>query len=99
MPRTNNRLTVIGPKAQLQRFHRSAWAKSLGARFCETLENAPERFACQFETEDAPLGPLRRLSRRFPGLTLLLDYENESIRTKGLAKAAAGKLEHCQLNY
>ena len=94
-----NRLTAIGSKQQVKRFHSSRWATALGAKHCELLENSPTRFACQFETEAAPLESLRRLSRRWPRLILLLEYEVDEERIKGLAKAAAAKLEHYQIEY
>jgi hypothetical protein len=94
-----NRLTAIGSKRQVQLFQKSNWATALGARHCELLENSPARFACQFETEAPPLESLGELSRRWPRLTLLLDYEAEEERIKGLAKAQAGQIASCQLEY
>jgi hypothetical protein len=95
----NNRLTVLGSKAQVQQFQKSHWDRHLGARHCELLENSNRRVACRFETKALPLQSLRRLSRRWPGLTLLIDYEVEESRIKGLAKAKAGQLEHCEISY
>jgi len=40
---------------------------------------------------------LQALSRRWVGLVLLLDFEID--RIKGLAKARAGELEHCEIGY
>jgi len=42
---------------------------------------------------------LRLLSRSYPGLVLLLDFELFPERIKGLAKAKAGELEHCEIGY
>ena len=95
----NNRLTVLGSRAQVQRFQKSHWDRRLRARHCELLENSDRRFACQFETEALPVQSLQRLSRAWPGLTLLLDYEVEESRIKGLAKAKAGQLEHYEISY
>jgi hypothetical protein len=95
----SNRLTVIGSKTQVQRFQKSNWDRRLRARYADLVENSPRRFACQFKTERFPLEPLRRLSRRWPRLTLLLDCESEEHRIKGLAKAKAGELDHCEINY
>jgi hypothetical protein len=95
----SNRLTVIGSKRQVQRFRKSNWNTSLCARHCELLENSPTRFACEFKTERLLPESLRKLSRRWPRLTLLLDFESETKRIKGLAKAKAGELEHCEINY
>lgn len=95
----SNRLTVIGPKAQLQRFRRTRWHIPLDSRHEELLENSPGRFACQFETDTPPLEPLRRLSRRWLKLVFLLDFEVEAERSKGLAKAKGGALEKYRLTY
>ena len=95
----NNRLTVLGSKAQVQQFQKSHWDRDLGARHCELLENSNRRFACQFETEALPVQSLQWLSRGWPGLTLLLDYEVEESRIKGLAKAKAGQLEQHEIRY
>jgi hypothetical protein len=96
---SNYRLMVIGAKAQVRQFQDSGWGKGLGARHGEWLENSPSRFVCEFETDAPPLDPLRILSRHWPGLILLLDYEEEEKRIKGLAKAAAGQIAHCQFEY
>ena len=94
-----NRLTVIGPKREVQRFQNIAWEKILRVRYPEPLEFSPRRFVCQFETQPHDLRWLQTLSRRWPGLVLLLDFEIAQRRTKGLAKAQAGKLEHCEISY
>lgn len=93
----SNRLTVLGQKNEVSRFQRSRWERSLAARYAEGLEFSPRRFVCQFESEDHDLARLQTLSRRWPGLVLLLDYETS--RTKGVAKAKAGELEHCEIGY
>ena len=90
------RLTVIGSKHVVQRFQNSAWQKTLRIRYPEPLEFSPRRFVCQFETEGVELQRLQRLSRRWPGLVLLLDFEVG--RIKGIAKAQAGELEHCEIS-
>ena len=94
-----NRLTAIGAKTGLQSFLKSRWETALGAKHCELLENSPGRFSCQFETENLPVESLKRLSWQSPRVTLLLDYEMEKTRIKGLAKAEAGKLEHYEIQY
>ena len=96
---TNNRLAVLGSKRQVGLFQKSNWERLLRARFAELLENSPGRFACQFETESASVKSLSRLSRRWPWLTFLLDYQIEESRIKGLAKAQGGKLDHCEISY
>ncbi len=57
------------------------------------------RYVSIFETDEPPLEPLRKLSRRWPRLVFLLDYEIESERTKGLLKAQTGRIASCQLEY
>lgn len=97
--RCEYRLTVIGSKPEVQRFQNSAWQKTLRVRHPDPLEFSPRRFVCQFETSVHDLQRLQRLSRRWPGLILLLDFEITGHRIKGLAKARAGELEHCEIGY
>ena len=98
--RSECRLTVIGSPRDVKSFQNSAWAKILRLRYPEPLEFSPGRFVCQFETIKAPHWPrLCRLSRRWPGLVLLLDFEVAGQRIKGLAKVRAGELEHCEIGY
>ena len=93
------RLTVIGSRRDVQRFQAGAWEKTLRSRYSEPLELSPRRFVCQFETPTHDLKRLQRLSRSHPRLVLLLDFEAFPGRIKGLAKAAAGELEHCEISY
>lgn len=93
-----NRLTAIGAKTGLQSFLKSRWETALGVKHCELLENSPGRFSCQFETENPPLESLKRLSRRWPRMILLLDYEVEKTRIRGLAKVQAGRIACCQFD-
>jgi hypothetical protein len=93
------RLTVIGTKRDVRRFRASAWEKILRARYYDPLELSPCRFVCQFEIGTPDLLRLRRLSKSQPGLVLLLDFESFPGRIKGLAKAKAGELEHCEISY
>ena len=95
----HNRLTVLGSKREVGRFQNSAWEKLLQVRYLEPLEFSPRRFVCQFETNLHELQRFQALSRRWPGLVLLLDFELTQSRTKGIAKAQAGKLEHCEIGY
>jgi hypothetical protein len=92
-----NRLTVIGAKTTVRKFQRSDWERRLGAKYADLIECPPGRFVCQFETAVAGLKRLQALSRRWPGLVLLLDFEWR--RIKGLARARAGDLEHCEVSY
>ena len=86
-----NRLTVIG---EVSKFERSAWLPAVGGRYYELLELTANRYVCQFETTASPLPALQQLSRLYPGLVLLLEYETG--RTMGLAVIKAGVLDdHC----
>lgn len=95
--RCEQRLTVIGSKRDVRRFQKSQWETMLRVRHLDPLLLCPCRFTCQFETDDPGLKRLQTLSRRWPGLILLLDYE--VARLKGVAKAKAGKLEHHEIRY
>lgn len=95
----NNRLTVIGAQRQVLSFQKSAWATAIGVKHGELLENSTGQFACQFETDDPPLESLKGLSRRWTTLTLLLDYEVQAERVKGLAKAKTGTLLDHRVTY
>ena len=97
--RCENRLTVLGAKREVQRFQNSAWERHLRARYLEALQFSPRRFVSLFETDPHDLRRLQSLSRRWPGLVLLLDFEVMHRRIKGLAKAQAGELEHCEIGY
>ncbi len=94
-----NRLTVLGPTPELGRFLKSKWDRRLHARHVEWMENSPSRFVCLFETGEPPLEHLRKQSEWWRSLMFLLDYEVESERKKGLAKANAGRLEHWETTY
>ncbi|MGH7971518.1 MAG: hypothetical protein ACREIC_22600 [Limisphaerales bacterium] len=95
-----NRLLVVGPKRLVKKFGRSRWEKVLGAEHCEIIETTPQRIVIQFNTSEAPiLEPLRLLSRRWPKLILLLDWEWEDKRLKGFIKAQAGLLTSHHLEY
>lgn len=94
------RLTLVDFKGTAAMFTgNQGWIKTLGARHIEWLELAAERHVCQFETELPPVEQLRKVSCRWARLTLLLDYEDEGNRIKGLAKAKAGQVEHCEIAY
>ena len=97
---TQNRLTIIGPEKRLNRFYKDEqWLAVAGARHLELLEHARERHAWQFETIPQPPVYLRVLSRQWPGLTFLLDYDCEVQRLKGLVKAKNGRMSHCRVSY
>ena len=92
-----NRLTVFGPNRELKKFLRSRWKKRLRGRFWLLQESLRTRFGCQFETEASPIPSLEALSRIWPHVVLILEFENETRRVIGLAKAKAGKLEQFQV--
>ena len=95
-----NRLLVVDSKLRLNKFTNSRWERILKARYCELAENSPGRYISQFNTEQAPIiEPLRRLSRHWPQLIFLLDWEWEDKRLKGFVKAKAGIVESYQLEY
>ena len=95
-----NRLMVIGSRPLVAKFRRSYWHKVLGAKHCQLMEGSPGRYVSEFNTEDAPIiEPLRRVSRRWPKLVLLLDWEWEDKRLKGFVNAKAGMLQSHQTEY
>jgi len=95
----NNCLTIIGNRQQVRFFQGRDWNRRLAARFIELIENSPRRFSVVFMTEAPPLKSLTKLSVRWPSLVLLLDYEVQTERVKGLAKAKAGQLQHYKIDY
>jgi hypothetical protein len=96
----NCRLTVLDSKRKVALFAKNpGWKKTMNARHLDWLQLSPGRYVCLFDTELQPVERLRKLSRRWAQLTLLLDYEDEKNRIKGLAKAKAGQVEHCEIAY
>ena len=96
----HNRLTVIGSRSAITRFADDlAWKKQVGARHWQWLEHDPGRYVGQFMTNAIPIPAFVVLSKTWPTLTFLLDYEDEEERIKGLAKVKKGELEHCQIRY
>lgn len=94
-----NRLLVVGPVKDLKRFYRDEhWMAAAGRHF-ELLEHSPKRHAWQFDTDAPPTPFLRSVSRQWPSLTFLLDYDCEDQRRKGLAKAKHGRIRHCRVTY
>lgn len=94
------RLTLVGPARAVSAFVDSTgWSRTLGARHIEWLQLSPTRHVCEFSTQLPPVTQLEEVSRRWPTLTLLLDYEDEKARIKGLAKAKGGRVEHHWLRY
>jgi hypothetical protein len=94
-----NRLIVLGSKGLVRSFRKSRWEKILGAKYCELLENSPKRYICQYETDLPPFETLRKLSRQFPKLQLMLDWESVSHGAKGLLQAKGGQLALYRMEY
>jgi hypothetical protein len=95
----SNRLTVVGSKHLVTKFQKGRWTSHFKARFIEPLEWSAGRFVCQFETDAVPLTALKSTSRRSSKIVLMLDYENEEKRTKGLVKAKNGKIEQFEFSF
>ena len=94
------RLTLVDFKGTTAMFAgNQGWIKTLGACHIDWLELSAERHVCQFETELPPVRGLPKVSRRWARITWLLDYADEGNRIKGLAKAKAGQVEHCDISY
>jgi hypothetical protein len=94
-----NQLTVFAPQKQLRKFLMGHWERSLSGRFWELQENMRTRVAWQFETELSAIRSVEALSRRWPEVVLILQWENETKRMIGLSKARAGKLEQFEVRY
>jgi hypothetical protein len=85
MTESINRLTVVGARCPVRLFQNNNWARSLGARHAELLENSPGRAAWQFESEGVPLASLQWLSRCWPRLTFRCTLRpGEPIETPGI---------------
>lgn len=95
----SNRLLLVGPTDELKRFGHSRWANQAGARHIELLECSANRLALQFDSEQVPLAWLRKAAGQRPSVVLLLDFENEDTRTKGLAKAHRDNLDVFTTHY
>lgn len=52
-----------------------------------------------FQADRLRITGLCRLSAEWFNLTLLVDYEDHNLRTKGLLKALGGKADHCEFAY
>jgi len=94
-----NLITVFAPQKELRKFVKRHWKRKLSGRFWELRENMRTRVSWQFETESSPLSSVEALSRRWPKLVLVLQWENETKRRMGLAKARSGKLEQFGVRY
>ncbi len=100
MDNCQNRLLVVALAGNLKDFDRDAdWTAVAGAKHVELLERSAARHAWQFETAAPPLQFLRVLSRQWPSLTFVLDYDCEAKRLKGLARARNGRLIRQSITY
>jgi hypothetical protein len=94
----NCRLTIIGPKKLVTAFGDDVgWISTFAALHVEWLRLSPTRHVCEFSTRLPPVTQLDEVSRPWRTLTLLLDYEDEKNRIKGLAKG--GTDQHHWLRY
>lgn len=94
------RLTLLGSKQAMARCVEGlTWTRIMGARHVEWMELSPTRHVCEFSTNLPPVTQLEKVSHCWLRLTLLLDYEDETHRIKGLAKAKAGAAEHHWFRY
>jgi hypothetical protein len=97
---SNCRLTLLGSPWRLGQFEAgSNWKSRLKARHLELYECANQRQVWWFETDQSSLKALETLSRRWPDIVFLLDWEMETERIKGLAMVASGKVQEAQFSY
>jgi hypothetical protein len=75
------------------------WESIFQTCYVEWMRFSPTRHVCEFFTSIPVVDALERLSRHWPKTTLLLDYDDERNRVKGVAKAKAGQTEHYQFRY
>ena len=91
------RLTVIGPPRLVSRLDRWPWSQQLRAKYVEVWEHSGTRRVWLYQTLSlSPHHLLRSVSSHWRGLVFLLDYEDSHGGRKGLAKAAKGKVDHCE---
>ena len=90
-PYCANRLTVVGRTKDIARFKTKYEPDYLGFALLETSRT---RIAWQFETSQPPISEIIQLSTLWPSLVILLDYDRESRRRKGLVRAKAGETQH-----
>jgi hypothetical protein len=95
-PYCANRLTVVGRTKEIARFKTKYEPDYLGLAL---LENSRTRVAWQFETGEPPISEIIQLSTLWHSLVLLLDYDREDRRIKGLVRAKAGALQHHLVRY
>jgi len=94
-----NQLTIFAPQKDMKPFLKSRWERTRSGRFWELQENMRTRAGFQFETQSSPIRSVEALSRRWPKLVLVLQWENETKRRMGLAKSKGGRLEEFEARY
>ena len=95
-----HRLLVVGPASDLKAFDRDAdWTETLGATDIVLQEHSRSRRVWQFVTEAPALKSLRVISRRWPALLFLLNYDCEDCRLVGLVRAKNGRLVQRRFEY
>jgi hypothetical protein len=95
-----HRLLVVGPASDLKALDRDAdWTGIPGATDIVLQQHSPTRRVWQFVTEAPALKSLRVISRRWPGLLFLLNYDCEDCRLVGLVRAKNGRLRHHRFKY
>lgn len=75
-----NRLTLLGKRENLMPFHDK---QNFTGRYLELLANEEERIVWEYETDTVPLEEIKGLSKDWPRLTFLLEFENRVQRIKG----------------
>ena len=77
---------------------RQEWGCRCDARQSERVETWDEGVVYRFATAwNPPLPFLRQVSQSWPTLVFVLDYEEPMLAYRGLARAAAGSVQHFQI--
>ena len=78
-------------------WERQHWGCTIGAHQAAVVDRWEGGLRYEFDTAWSPAVPfVEVVSRAWPTLAYVLDYEEEGLGYKGLARAAAGLLEdHC----
>jgi hypothetical protein len=95
-----HRLLIAGPKHELKQFERKAdWSDIPGASDIALLDRSARRVVWVFVTEVPALSPVRLMSRRWPALLFLLNYDCEDCHLVGLVRAKNGRLTQHRFKY
>jgi hypothetical protein len=95
----HNRLTVLGASEPLDKFEATDWLDRLSGQHSEIYENSATRRTWWFQTGQPVHSSLVSLSRTWPQLTFLLEFNDEDEREFGVAKVTQGGMDFCQLTY